>query len=114
MMNIAKRTHDTAFFPCPICYKRPYVHVENDGLAYAYCCGHGFHRHKKVFTGYCTNVATQGNTDVRQKTVEILARKWNQIGLRRADMLFDKEETVKRLTGVDIEKIIVDEVYKAD
>lgn len=104
------RITDALFFPCPICDKRPFVHVENDGLAYAYCSGHGFHRHRKIFVGYCANIATQVNHDVRNKTVEILCRKWNQIGFRQTNMIFDSEDTVKRLTGIDVEKIIVDAV----
>ena len=45
-----KRTHDIGFNECPICGKMPYVETHGVSVAWAFCKGYGFHRHKKVRT----------------------------------------------------------------
>lgn len=45
-----KRTHDAAFFECPICGKKPYISTYGVNVAWAFCKGYGFHKHKKIET----------------------------------------------------------------
>ena len=75
-----KRTCDAAFFECPICGKKPYVETYDVNVAWAFCKGHGFHRHKKVhvFVQY----------EQPSKLLERLARKWNQMWYEQARFLF--------------------------
>ena len=75
-----KRTHDVAFFECPICGKQPYVYTYDTTAAHAFCKGHGFHRHKKVhaFVPY----------ERPGKLLKRLAQKWNQLQFEEARFLF--------------------------
>lgn len=76
-----KRTCDAAFFECPICGKNPYVETYDMHVAWAFCKGHGFHRHKKV---HAVVVCEQPS-----KTLERLAEEWNQKWFEDARFLFN-------------------------
>ena len=60
------RSHDAAFFECPICGKQPYVETFKLNYALAYCKGYGFHKHKKV--------SVSAHNHGRRKAREILIR----------------------------------------
>ena len=76
-----KRTCDALFSDCPICGKAPYVKTYELNAALAFCKGHGFHRHKKVwvFIPY----------ERPSKLLERLAEKWNQMWFEEARFLFN-------------------------
>ena len=75
-----KRTRDVAFLECPICGKPPYVNTYDVNVAWAFCKGYGFHRHKKVnaFVPY----------EQPSKLLKRLAQEWNQLGFVEARFLF--------------------------
>lgn len=75
-----KRTHDAGFFECPICGKKPYIHVFDITVATAYCKGHGINRHRQV------SVSAQ---DRPSKLMKTLAARWNQMQYEQARFLFD-------------------------
>ena len=64
------RTEDKAFFPCPICGKRPYVTYYLPNCGWAECNGTLFHRHDKLLTivGF----------ERPSKLISKLAHEWNQ------------------------------------
>lgn len=75
-----KRTHDVAFNECPICGKKPYVDTYYVTVAWAFCKGHGFQRHKKVqvFVPY----------EQPSKLLKRLAQEWNQLWFKESRFLF--------------------------
>lgn len=75
-----KRTCDVGFFTCPICGKMPYVNTHDVTVAWVFCKGYGFHRHKKVqvFVPY----------EHPSKLLERLAHEWNQMWYEQARFLF--------------------------
>ena len=75
-----KRTRDVAFFECPICGKKPYVETYDVTVAWAFCKGHSFHRHKEVhaFILYAPP----------SKLLKRLAEEWNQLLYTEARFLF--------------------------
>lgn len=75
------RTHDAAFFECPICGKKPYVQIYELHVAEAYCKGYGFHKHKKVSVS-----AYERPTQL----LNILSHKWDQMHYEQARFVFDK------------------------
>ena len=75
-----RRTSDAAFFPCPICGKKPYVKTHDVNVAWAFCKGYGFHRHNKVRT----NVVFEQPSKLLKK----LAEEWNQKMYEEARFLF--------------------------
>lgn len=79
-----KRTLDVAFFECPICGKKPYVETYDVNVAWAFCKGYGFRRHKKVsvFVPY----------ERPSNLIKRLAQEWNQLGYREARFLFHTVE----------------------
>ena len=70
MNHMNHRTNDKAFFPCPICGKKPYVGYYPPNGGWATCAGTIFHPHDVI------------NAYVRwenpSKLVRTLASKWNQ------------------------------------
>lgn len=74
------RSHDAAFFECPICGKKPYVETFELNFALAYCKGYWLHRHKKV------SVSAYERPSQLLKT---LAINWNQIHYEQARFLFN-------------------------
>lgn len=85
------RIKDNAAFSCPICGKKPYIKIYGVNTAYAYCKGHGLHRHKEVsaFVWY----------EESSKLIETLLNKWNNLYFCESRFLFnengDNKETVK-------------------
>ena len=75
-----KRTRDVAFLGCPICGKQPYVDIYDVTVSWAFCKGHGFHRHKKV----CVFVPHEQPSNLLKR----LAQEWNQLGFRESRFLF--------------------------
>lgn len=76
------RTHDAAFFECPICEKKPYVDIYGINSATAYCKGHGFHRHKKVSVFI--------KHEQPSKLLKKLAISWNSMGFEESRFLFNQ------------------------
>lgn len=74
------RSHDAAFFKCPICGKQPYVHIFDPTVAMAYCKGYGFRRHKEV------SVSAHERPS---KLLKKLSSRWNQMHYEQARFLFD-------------------------
>jgi len=74
------RTCDVAFFECPICGKKPYVNTYDVTVAWAFCKGYGFHRHKKVevIVPY----------EQPSKLLKRLAQEWNQLMYTEARLLY--------------------------
>lgn len=75
-----KRTCDAAFFECPICGKKPYVDTYDVTAAWAFCKGHGFHRHKKVHAVV--------SFERPSKLLKRLSEEWNQKWFEDARFLF--------------------------
>lgn len=84
------RTSDSAFFPCPICGNKPYVHTYEMCCGDAVCKGGLFSRHKRVWVsvGYAQP----------SKLFKELSHKWNQLGFRQTRFIFDDADTVRRMT----------------
>lgn len=76
-----KRTRDVAFLECPICGKKPYVETYDVTVAWAFCKGYEFHRHKKV----CVFVPYEQSS----KLLKRLAQEWNQLWYEQARFLFN-------------------------
>lgn len=75
-----RRTHDAAFLDCPICGKAPYVRTHDVTVAWAYCKGYGFHKHKNVQAF----VAYERPSNLLKK----LSQQWNQMWYEQARFLF--------------------------
>lgn len=78
------------FFECPVCGKQPKVKTYPPNIAWAYCKGYPFHRHKKI------SVCIYGQPS---KLFDSLSNHWNQIQFREARFLYDTEDEIRRLTG---------------
>lgn len=74
------RTCDVAFFECPICGKKPYVETYDVNVAWAYCKGYGFYRHRKL----SVFVPSEQPSNLLKK----LSQKWNQTMYEEARFLF--------------------------
>lgn len=75
-----KRTCDIAFSECPICGKKPYVETFDVTVAWAFCKGYGFRRHKKV----CVFIPYEQPSNLLKR----LAQEWNQLLYEEARFLF--------------------------
>lgn len=75
-----KRTRDVGFFECPICGRKPYIDTYDVTVAWAFCKGYGFHRHKKVYA----IVQYEPPSNLLKR----LAQEWNQLGFTQARFLF--------------------------
>lgn len=84
------RTSDSAFFACPVCGKKPYVHTYQMHSGYTECKGGLFSRHKRVWVsvGYAQP----------SELFKEMSRKWNELGFRQTRFIFYDADTVRRMT----------------
>lgn len=84
-----RRTDDSAFFGCPVCFRKPYIEIYNNGSMTAFCKGYGIHRHREVKAYALRNIATEGNKQEQGDTLAILLKRWNRIHFSEVRFLFE-------------------------
>ncbi|MDD3417902.1 MAG: hypothetical protein PHY47_28585 [Lachnospiraceae bacterium] len=76
------RMTDVAVLACPICGKKPFLHIYGVNTAWIECKGYGMHRHKKV------SVCIQHERP--SKLLKEIINKWNDLQFDEIRFIYDE------------------------